>query len=88
MKFQATEREREREVYRTSTIGELMESLKQSKDLDDVRLALLRHSGPTLNFSLAALLLGATPTELLGMDKGEDFETMAALIAQKIGAVT
>ena len=64
-----TFQEAEKQVYRTSTIGELMESLKQSRGSQDVRSALLHHSGPSLNFSLVALLLGATPTELLGMDK-------------------
>jgi len=38
-----------------------------------------------LNCSLAALLLAATPTELLGMDKEERFEAMTALIAEKVG---
>jgi hypothetical protein len=57
----------------TFTIGELTDSSKRRKDSKDVRLS-LPHLGPTLNFTVVAL--GATPTELLGMDKEERFEAI------------
>ena len=56
-------REAEQQIYRTTTVGQLLAALAESRDQTDIRHVFEHHEGGTLGFQIAYQRLGVSKSD-------------------------
>jgi len=78
-------REAEQQIYRTTTVGQLVAALVQSRDETDIRHVFDHHKGGTRGFAIACQRLGISKNHWDYAYNVAGFYTLVGIIGNKLG---
>jgi hypothetical protein len=85
LSYLVNSREAERQIYRTTTVGQLVAALVESRDHTDIRNVFAHHEGGTRGFGIACQRLGISRNDWDYANNAAGFYALIATIAQKLG---
>jgi hypothetical protein len=77
--------EAERQLYRTTTVGQLVAALVESRDQTDIRHVFEHHEGGTQGFEIACQSLGISKDDWNHANNVAGFHALVAIIGNKLG---
>jgi hypothetical protein len=78
-------RETEQQVYRTTTVEQLVAALVESRDQADIRHIFEHHQGGTVGFEIACQRLGISETDWDYANNVAGFHALVGIIGDKLG---
>ncbi len=78
-------REAEQQIYRTTTVGQLVAALVESRDHTDIRHVFGHHEGGTRGFGIACQRLGISKKDWDHANNAAGFYALIPIIAEKLG---
>ena len=75
----------EEQVYRTTTVGQLVAALIECHDETDICHVFEHHQGGTLGFEIACQRLGISKTDWEYANNVDGFYALVGIVAEKLG---